>query len=181
MKKLLTVISVAALIGTPAFAADMAVKAPPPAPVAAPVYSWTGFYVGANGGYGWKDATVTFTPNDMNVQVTTCGGVFGGTCAPPTSFGIAGGFGGLEGGYNWQFNRQWLGVETDFDWSHYRWHRNFKFYPRSGLPAPSNFTASQNIRWLLAAHPEQQRVGRREAASNTRFGRTLASKQNIST
>jgi hypothetical protein len=30
-----------ALIGTPAVAADMAVKAPPPAP--APVYSWTGF------------------------------------------------------------------------------------------------------------------------------------------
>jgi len=37
MKKLLTTIAALALIGTPAFAADMAVKAPPPAP--APVYN----------------------------------------------------------------------------------------------------------------------------------------------
>jgi outer membrane immunogenic protein len=53
MKKLATAIAAIALIGTPAFAADMAVKmpvkAPPPAP--APVYSWTGFYIGGNAGW----------------------------------------------------------------------------------------------------------------------------------
>jgi outer membrane immunogenic protein len=43
MKRLSTVGAAIALIGTPAFAADMAVKAPPPPP--APVYSWTGWYV----------------------------------------------------------------------------------------------------------------------------------------
>src|SRR5215467_4042225 len=55
MKKLL-VSSIAALglIGKPALAADMAVKAPPPPP--APVYSWTGCYVGANGGGVWNSA-----------------------------------------------------------------------------------------------------------------------------
>ncbi len=42
MKLLATAIAVAGLVGTPAFAADMAVKAPPPLPE--PVYSWTGFY-----------------------------------------------------------------------------------------------------------------------------------------
>jgi outer membrane immunogenic protein len=93
-----------------AFAADMAVKmpvkAPPPAPV--PVYSWTGFYIGANGGYGWNDPTVTFTPNDINAQNNTCASIKGGTCPPPTSFGIHGGFGGLEAGYNWQFSPQWV-------------------------------------------------------------------------
>ena len=51
MKKLATAIAAIALIGTPAFAADMAVKAPPPAP--APVHSWTGWYVGGNVGYSW--------------------------------------------------------------------------------------------------------------------------------
>jgi outer membrane immunogenic protein len=99
-------------------AADMPIKAPPKPVAPAAVYNWTGFYVGANGGYGWKDPTVTFTPNDANAQGFTCGGAFGGTCAPPASFGINGGFGGLQAGYNWQLGRQWVaGLETDFDWS----------------------------------------------------------------
>jgi len=48
MKRLATAIAAIALIGTPAFAADMAVKAPPPAP--APVYDWTGFISAAMSG-----------------------------------------------------------------------------------------------------------------------------------
>jgi outer membrane immunogenic protein len=56
MKKLATcVIAIAGLIGTPAFAADMAVKAPPPPP--APVYSWTGFYAGLNMASGERAPT----------------------------------------------------------------------------------------------------------------------------
>ena len=39
-----------------AFAADMAVRAPP-APPPAPVYSWTGFYFGVNGGYAWSESS----------------------------------------------------------------------------------------------------------------------------
>jgi opacity protein-like surface antigen len=38
-----------------AVAADMVVKAPPPPP--APVYGWTGFYVGGNIGYSWGKAS----------------------------------------------------------------------------------------------------------------------------
>ena len=58
MKKLATAIAAIALIGTPAFAADMAVKAPPPPP--APIYNWTGWYVGGNIGFGWGDADTSF-------------------------------------------------------------------------------------------------------------------------
>jgi hypothetical protein len=36
------------LLATPAFAADMAVKAPPPPPVP-PGYDWSGFYLGLEG------------------------------------------------------------------------------------------------------------------------------------
>src|SRR3954466_6800786 len=55
MKRMsLTAIGIAALgFATQASAADMAArpyKAPPP--VMAPIYDWTGFYIGANGGWG---------------------------------------------------------------------------------------------------------------------------------
>ena len=61
-------------------AADMPLKAPPPAPPRA--YSWTGFYVGGNLGYGWNDPTVTFTPNDIASNAFTCGGAGLGAPAP---------------------------------------------------------------------------------------------------
>ena len=52
MKKFLlgTVGLLALGMGAPASVADMAVKARPPAPVVAPIYDWTDFYIGANGG-----------------------------------------------------------------------------------------------------------------------------------
>jgi outer membrane immunogenic protein len=57
MNKLLTSVSVAALmtasiLATPVFAADLP-PAPEPIPISAP--DWTGFYVGGHAGYGWGD------------------------------------------------------------------------------------------------------------------------------
>jgi len=157
VKKLATyVIAVAGLIGTPAFAADMAVKmpvkAPPPLPVAPPAISWTGFYIGGNAGYGWgDDRTVTFTPNDPLAAIDTCGGANGGTCPPPTSFNISGALGGLQAGYNWQFNENWLtGIEADFDWSGIKGTGTSNFILGNFIAGPkaSNFVASQNLKWF---------------------------------
>jgi outer membrane immunogenic protein len=97
MKKLATVIAAIALIGTPAFA-----QTPPPAP--APVYNWTGFYVGVNAGWNWTTASTT-------TLVTT----------PVTNASFSdsakanGAIGGVQFGYNWQSMSNWiLGIETDF-------------------------------------------------------------------
>src|SRR5689334_7828786 len=96
----------------PGQAADMPVKARPI--VVDPGYNWTGFYVGANGGYAWRDSkTVAFVPNDPLIQAVTCGGVLGGTCPTNAFNDLSGGFGGLQAGYNWQFQRWLLGVEAD--------------------------------------------------------------------
>ena len=109
MKKgLIVIAAIAALVWTPALAADMA----PSPSVVAPTYSWTGFYVGGNAGYAWNaDPTVSFSPNDSLLATKFGPGA-------PISFGVSGAVGGFQLGYNWQFKPTWLvGFETDFDFS----------------------------------------------------------------
>jgi outer membrane immunogenic protein len=96
-QNLIAAVAAAALLGSPAMAADMALKAPP-APVA-PAYSWTGFYLGGQVGYGWG----------TSFQEGADG--FGNT----GNFNTSGVLGGVTAGYNWQFNGNWVvGLETDF-------------------------------------------------------------------
>ena len=62
MKKfLLATVALVALVGiaAPASAADMAVKAAP-VPYVAPMYNWSGFYIGANGGWGSEPQLLGF-------------------------------------------------------------------------------------------------------------------------
>jgi outer membrane immunogenic protein len=101
MKKFCIGIAALGALGVaPAFAADMAVKAPPAPPP--PAWSWTGFYVGANAGYGWgvNNSPVSYT-NNLGVTVTSSG--------PDAK----GGFGGGQIGYNWQTGAAVLGIEAD--------------------------------------------------------------------
>jgi outer membrane immunogenic protein len=71
-----------------------------PAPAYAPVYNWTGFYIGVMGGYGWSQ--------DATVGITGVGVVTGATDE------IKGGFGGGTIGYNFQNGPNWVfGLEVD--------------------------------------------------------------------
>jgi outer membrane immunogenic protein len=95
-----------------AFAADIAVKAPP-SPPPAPVYSWTGFYVGGNVGASFGRAKTDF--NVAPVTVTTTGGPFtipgfaGSALTEPSGV-----IGGGQIGYNWQFSPILVaGIEAD--------------------------------------------------------------------
>lgn len=105
MKKFsLAAISFAALsMAAPAWAADMAVKAPPPAPVVA-VYNWSGFYIGANGGWGQSRNCWDF--------VTVGGAIVADGCSS-RSGGIIGG----QLGYRWQTGGFVFGVEGQGDWA----------------------------------------------------------------
>ena len=109
--RILVTLAVATIFWSmPAFAADMAVKAPPLAAVAAP--SLTGFYVGTSVGGRWANNDWTTTSVAPLVVGTP------DSSAQQSFNGAAARLGGYAG-YNWQFTPSWLiGIEGDFGWAH---------------------------------------------------------------
>jgi len=99
-------VSIAALfIAVDANAADLAVKAPRPM-MAAPVYSWTGCYVGAHVGWGRGR-------NNHN-QTTSFSGGGGSLVAAQGRVDSSGGLFGGQVGCNYQFASNWVvGLQGD--------------------------------------------------------------------
>src|SRR6476620_11313892 len=102
---LLATVGLVALIGmaAPASAADMAVKAPPPAPLPV-IYNWSGFYIGGNGGWGQSRTWWAF--------LDVAGAVFASGCGE-RSGGLVGG----QIGYRWQASQWVFGLEAQGDWA----------------------------------------------------------------
>src|SRR5258706_9619329 len=93
---LLASVGIVALAGSAA-AADLPRRYEPvvKAPIYAPVYNWTGFYVGINGGGAWGHSAWDSTPG----------------------FDLSGGLVGGTAGYNWQTGPWVFGLEGDLDWT----------------------------------------------------------------
>jgi outer membrane immunogenic protein len=103
MKKVfMAVTAFAALIGTPALAADMAVKAPPPPPAPVVVYNWSGVYAGGQGGAAWSNSSYTH---------------FNGTINENFTFNPGSAIGGPHVGIQGQWNNWVLGLEGTFNWA----------------------------------------------------------------
>jgi outer membrane immunogenic protein len=92
-------VALAGTVAGSALAADMTPRYPQQPYVKAPLYnpafSWTGFYLGLNGGGGWGSSRW-----DRTGEIDLSGGFIGGTA-----------------GYNWQTGQMVLGIEGDVDWS----------------------------------------------------------------
>lgn len=134
----------AALLGmvAPAFAADMPVKAPPaPQP---PVWSWTGFYIGVDGGYGWNQRT------GDSVCINPAGAVFGTGCTSPTGpmMRPAGGLVGGEAGYNYQSGFFVSGVEADLQWSGIRGSGTTLLSNPAFVGPVASYSATSNMNWF---------------------------------
>jgi outer membrane immunogenic protein len=177
VKKFITVAAAIASFGfaSAASAADMSVKAPAyKAPMVAPAFSWTGIYVGINGGWGWgtsKWTTVVtgITTGDFNID----GGMVGGTVG--INYQIGSWVWGMEsdldaswmkgsttnacaGGCTTQ--NTWFGTargRLGYAWDHWMVYAtggaafgNFKMTP----PAPDTFTDRSTVGWTAGAGVE---------------------------
>jgi outer membrane immunogenic protein len=122
MKKIL--LSSVALLGlsAAAFAADLPSRRVAPAPyVAVPVFTWTGFYVGVNAGYGFSNndrnglGSFNATPGSLTAPL-------GGYTGVVTTDGLNdrnndGFVGGGQIGYNYQIGQWVIGIEADLQYA----------------------------------------------------------------
>jgi outer membrane immunogenic protein len=143
------------LLGTPALAADMVVKAPPPAP--APVATWTGWYVGLNAGGDWTTSRTSTTIGGSTVAPFFDPGALPliNALGVPTNLHASGFTGGVHGGYNYQIGRWLVGAEVDFE--------SFRSNPSNSVVGPGfapgaiyTLNSSVSTNWLFTARP---RVG----------------------
>jgi len=127
MKKFLLGTVALVAFAAPAAAADLAArpytKAPP---MIAAVYDWSGFYIGANGGWGSSRKCWDFvTPAGVFVAAEGCHDASGGTA-------------GGQIGYRWQTGTWVFGVEGQGNWADFR---GSNISPVSGLRNDSRIDA----------------------------------------
>ena len=143
MKKLSAAAIGMAVLGfaSSASAADMAVKARPAPPPVVPIYDWTGFYIGANGGWGSSHSCWDF--------VTAGGAVIRDGCRDATG-GIIGG----QVGYRWQTGQFVFGLEGQGDWADLSGSRvsliNPAFSTRTRVDGIGLFTGQVGLAWNQA-------------------------------
>ena len=100
MKKKIALGALLALaFAAPASSADMRMPMKAPPPVMAPIFTWTGFYIGGNIGGAWTSNRIW---EDR----------FGAEWGRSSDARF---IGGGQIGYNWQFNQFVLGIEGDID------------------------------------------------------------------
>ncbi len=138
MNRLLTVTAALLALGlsVPAKAADMPVKYVAPAPV----FTWTGCYVGVHVGYKWGKSSQTYT------------GLINGVPAVPelvgleaANYNVNGPVGGAQGGCNYQTGAWVWGIEVDGSWASASGQANGQ------PPFNTNFVFTTNERWLSTA------------------------------
>jgi outer membrane immunogenic protein len=113
------------------FAADLGARPvykAPPAP--APMFSWTGFYIGGHAGYGWGRNDFTDTAGSV--------GAVGATYGNDTD----GFLGGVQAGFDYQFAPNWvLGIEGQVSWANIDGSTGY-------VPALFPTTFSNNVDWI---------------------------------
>jgi len=138
-------LSTAVLAAGNAVAADLAYKAPVRA-IAAPLPTWTGFYIGGNVGYGWdasKSSSFGATTADPFFAPALADLLAAGSYPSSLSPNAKGVIGGGQIGYNWQDGSWVYGVEADGSWLSKRMTTDYR-----PLRGNLSISSSQGIDWL---------------------------------
>jgi len=147
-------VAVSAMLGIgAASAADLPAKALPYT-AAAPASSWTGFYVGGTAGVGWGNEASDVALSSSLVQD------FSPIVPGNYKKRMLGFTGGVEAGYNFQFNSLVLGVESDFSYADVNGSANANetFFPSAGVivlcplnaicTTRTSYSEQQTLSWL---------------------------------
>jgi outer membrane immunogenic protein len=136
MKKLFLGMAAVLAASTTAFAADLPIKSPVPVALPAPViFSWTGCYIGVEGGGNWG----------RGEQIARSGVLANTTITG--KFDLSGGIAGGTVGCNLQTSNFVVGIESDFSWTN-------KQGSLQDLP-PFNVTTTSSTRekWIDTLRP----------------------------
>src|SRR5262245_54222563 len=152
-KFLLMAGAIAALAAGPADAADLVSKAPPPP--SAPVYNWTGCYIGAGLGYGTfnqDQEVISDFPNIVlgNNLLIVNDNPPGTILSSKETFGGRGWLATAQFGCDYQFANNWvIGAFVDGDWSKMRGDQAL-FGAYSGeAQLRSSWAVGGRIGWLV--------------------------------
>jgi outer membrane immunogenic protein len=143
MKNFLAASCALAISVFPAMAADMPLKAPPPLP--APVFTWSGCYLGGSVGGLWRQTD--------NVSIGVTDGGSGAAAAEaagaiPTAFSYGGSswLAGGQAGCNYQAANWVFGIETDFSGAHLNAGETIATNVPGFFPLTSS--VSQDLSWI---------------------------------
>lgn len=143
-KLLIASTALALLVGTPAFAADMPLKAPVyKAPPPAPAYSWSGCYIGGDVGGAWARQNANTASPTLNAHDNQA----------PDFVTLTGSnaIGGAYAGCNVQFSSWVAGIEGDWSATHLS---NTAVGPNnffSGAPVGTGaVTFSRDLPWIAS-------------------------------
>jgi outer membrane immunogenic protein len=136
VKKLLLGTFLLAIAG-PAVAADMPLKAPA---MAAPIFSWTGCYIGVHGGRAWSQQDVNVNPSG-----------FGNQAPSPLTLSDSDWVVGGHIGCNTQFGTMVIGGEGDWTSTRLDTSATAPNLFLSGLPVGSGgISVTSNTQWLAS-------------------------------
>lgn len=162
MKRILLSAAFITAAAAPAFAADIPMQAPIVAPVVAPAMTWTGFYIGLDGGGTWGKLQITHSPIVPAPGLAFPVDAAALTSATSPDLKLHGWTFGGHIGYNWQFATNWLaGLEADMSYFRLRSSSSGTFpFPSTlagGALGPPTLTfnaaTSFSTDWLFTIRP----------------------------